>query len=112
MPDKKTKVVSKNTIKTKGKSGGKFTQNMKAKAFLTSSTRVSKLKQSVKRQKSKSSFKSVKKNKDGSYTLQKGKDGGNFTEKKISNARGKRITKRYKKITDNLKKRKNLKKKK
>jgi len=65
MPDKKTKVVSKNTIKTKGKSGGKFTQSMKAKAFLTSSTRVSKLKQSVKRQKSKSSFKSVKKIKMG-----------------------------------------------
>jgi len=92
---KKSKVVSKTKIKIKGKDGGKFTEKMKSKAFVTSSTRASKIKQSVKKQKAKSSFKSVKKNKDGSYTLSKGKDGGKFTEKKISKARGKRITKRY-----------------
>jgi hypothetical protein len=39
--------------------------------------------------------KSVTKNSDGSYTLEKGKDGGNFTSKKIGRIRGKYIMNRY-----------------
>ena len=92
---KKSKVVSKSKIKIKGKSGGKFTEKMKARSYITTSTSATKLKSSLRKQKAKSSFKSVKKNKNGSYTLLKGKEGGKFTEKKISKARGKRITKRY-----------------
>jgi hypothetical protein len=96
MADKKSRVVSKNKVNLKVKKR-KATESYKGTSYVTSTNKASKIKQKVKGGKAKSSYKSVTKNSDGSYTLERGKDGGNFTSRKISKIRGKYIMKRYKK---------------
>ena len=96
MTKKKSKIISKSTVKLKGKDGGNFTEKLKSKSYISNENSASKLKQSLKNEKAKSSIKSFKKNPDGTYTLSKGKDGGAFTEKKISKLRGRLLMKRYK----------------
>ena len=70
-------------------------ESFKNKSYVTSANKSSRIKQKVKNGQAKSSYKSVTKNSDGSYTLEKGKDGGNFTSKKIGRIRGKYIMNRY-----------------
>ena len=48
----------------------------------------------MKKGKASSAFKKVKKNKNGTYTLEQGRDGGNFTSKIITAAQAIRIKKR------------------
>ena len=94
MADKKDKVVSKSKVKLKVKKN-KASESFKNKSYVTSANKSSRIKQKVKNGQAKSSYKSVTKNSDGSYTLEKGKDGGNFTSKKIGRIRGKYIMNRY-----------------
>ena len=96
MADKKEKVVGKSKVKLKVKKN-KASESFKSKSYVTSTNKTSRTKQKVKNGKAKSSYKSVTKNSDGSYTLEKGKDGGNFTSKKIGKRRGKYVMDRYQK---------------
>ena len=96
MEDKKSRVVSKNKVKLKVKKR-KATESYKGTSYVTSTNKASKLKERVKKGKAKSSYKSVTKNSDGSYALERGKDGGNFTSRKINKIRGKYLMNKYKK---------------
>jgi len=51
----------------------------------------------LKKRKASTVFKKVKKNKNGTYTLMQGKDGRNFTSKRISAAQAMRIKKQMNK---------------
>jgi len=62
MTKKKSKIISKSTVKLKGKDGGNFTEKLKSKSYISTENSASKLKQSLKNEKAKSSIKSVKKN--------------------------------------------------
>tara|TARA_B110000459_G_scaffold6364_1_gene6749 strand:+ start:109 stop:405 length:297 start_codon:yes stop_codon:yes gene_type:complete len=96
MADKKDKVVSKSKVKLNVKKNN-ASESFKSKSYVTSANKSSRIKQKVKNGQAKSSYKSVTKNSDGSYTLEKGKDNGNFTSRKVSKIRGKYIMNRYQK---------------
>ena len=97
------KITSKSTLKMKMKRG-KSSEKFKSKIYSTSldDNTVSRIKgkQSSKRGgKSTETFKHIKKNKDGTYTLSK-------CNKKVKKGRGKFITSRRKKNRDKLNKKK------
>ena len=89
----KTKVSSKSKVKLKGKKG-KYSEKFKSRSVISSPNSTATLKQRVKKGKASSAFKKVKKNKNGTYTLEQGRDGGNFTSKIITAAQAMRIKKR------------------
>ena len=92
------KVISKGRMKMKGKSGGKFTEAFRSKSTITGVNSTSVQKQKVKRNgKAVSKHKEVTKEKDGKTYISRGKDGGNFTKKEISNKRYERVKKRWSK---------------
>ena len=93
---KKSNVRSKSKVKLKGRKG-KYSESFKSRSVISSPNSTATLKQRVKRGKASGVFKKVKKNKDGTYTLMQGKDGGNFTSKIISAAKAMRIKKRMNK---------------
>ena len=117
MPDPKKKKIVKgpfkvskrSVVKMKGKGGGKNTETFKNKSYVSNmdDTKISRVKMKTnKRGNGRETFKQVKKNKDGSYTLQRGKEGGNFTSRKISKIRGKSMLNRMKKKRAKMNKKK------
>ncbi len=93
---KKSHVRTKSKVKLKGKKG-KYSESYKSKSVINSPNSTAILKQRLKKRKASTVFKKVKKNKNGTYTLMQGKDGGNFTSKTISAAQAMRIKKRMNK---------------
>jgi hypothetical protein len=90
----KDKVISSSTVKQKGKNGGSFTETFKSKSTIIDSNRTSTIKQKVKKGKASTKFKSVSTDNSGQNYLSKGSDGGNFTKRKITKGRAKRIKNR------------------
>jgi hypothetical protein len=84
MEDKKDKVVSNSKVKLKVKKNN-ASESFKNTSYVTSGNTTSRIKQKVKNGQAKSSYKSVTKNSDGSYTIEKGKDNGNFTSRRVRN---------------------------
>ena len=93
---KKSNVRSKSKVKLKGKKG-KYSESYKSKSVINSPNSTAILKQRLKKRKASTVFKKVKKNKNGTYTLMQGKDGRNFTSKRISAAQAMRIKKQMNK---------------
>ena len=93
---KKSNVRSKSKVKLKGRKG-KYSESFKSRSVISSPNSTATLKQRLKREKASTVFKKVKKNKNGTYTLEQGRDGGNFTSKIISAAKAMRIKKRMNK---------------
>jgi hypothetical protein len=100
------RIVSKSTLKMKSKRG-KSSEKFKSKAYTTSldDNTVSRIKTKGKEGgKATETFKQIKKNKDGTYTLSKCNKRGKCTTRKVMKVRGKFITSRMKKNRDKLKK--------
>ena len=111
MPDpKKKKVIAPSKIKSKivlkqRLKKGKSSEQAKQTIYGTSmdGSRVSRVKSKLKREKATETFKQIKKNKDGTYTLSKCNKRGKCTTRKVMKVRGKFITSRMKKNRDKLK---------
>jgi len=104
------KITSKSTLKMKMKRG-KGSEKFKSKIYSTSldDNTVSRIKgkySSKRGGKSTETFKQIKKNKDGTYTLSKCNKKGKCTTRKVMKVRGKFITSRMKKNRDKLNKKK------
>ena len=85
MEDKKDKVVSNSKVKLKVKKNN-ASESFKNTSYVTSGNTTSRIKQKVtKNGQATSSYKSVTKNSDGTYTIEKGKDNGNFTSRRVRN---------------------------
>ena len=92
----KTHVRTKSKVKLKGRKR-KYSESLKSRSVISSPNSTATLNQRLKRGKASAVFKKVKKNKDGTYTLEQGRDGGNFTSKIISAAKAMRIKKQMNK---------------
>jgi len=103
------KVVKRSVVKMKGKEGGNNTETFKSKSYVSNmkDTKISRVKMKTnKKGHGTETFKQVKKNPDGTYTLQKCNKKNHCTERKVSKLRGKFILNRMKKRRDKLSKKK------
>ena len=102
------KVSKRSEVKMKGRKG-KNTETFKSKSYVSNmdDTKISRVKMKTnKKGKATESFKQIKKNKDGTYTLSKCNKKGKCTTRKVMKVRGKFITSRMKKNRDKLNKKK------
>jgi len=104
------KITSKSTLKMKSKNG-KGSEKFKSKIYSTSldDNTVSRIKgkySSKRGGKATETFKQIKKNKDGTYTLSKCNKRGKCTTRKVMKVRGKFNKRRMKKNRDKLSKEK------
>jgi len=102
------KVTKRSEVKMKGRKG-KNTETFKSKSYVSNmdDTKISRVKMKInKKGKGTESFKQIKKNKDGTYTLSKCNKKGKCTTRKVMKVRGKFITRRMKKNRDKLNKKK------
>ena len=100
------RIVSKSTLKMKSNKKGKGSEKFKSKIYGTSldGNKISRIKTKGKEGgKATETFKQIKKNKDGTYTLSKCNKRGKCTTRKVMKVRGKFISSRMKKNRDKLK---------
>lgn len=98
-----SRIKSKNTVKLKVKKG-KASESAKQTIYDTSTdgNRISRVKSRLKKRKATETFKEIKKNPDGTYTLSKCNKRGKCKTSKVSKLRGKFIQSRMKKKKDKL----------